>query len=171
MQWLQKLSMPTACHEDSGGTLLHIKVQDRRWNGLAFEVAAERACREALAACGMAWEEFEICLLACDDAKIVQLNETFRGARKATNVLSWPVSASGPKCPGMAESLGDIAISYDSCIRESKELKIDELSHATHLVVHGCLHLLGFGHDNDAEAEKMESLEREILATMQPNIS
>jgi len=62
--------------------------------------------------------------------------------------------------------LGNIAIAYDSCMRESREQGVDALAHATHLVLHGCMHLLGYGHENDAEAEIMERLERDILATL-----
>lgn len=159
-----------ACLEDSGGSLLQIEIKDQRWRRFAFEPAAEFACRDALAARGMAWEEFEIGLLACDDARIAELNGKFRGVRNPTNVLSWPVGSSAKKFPGLAASLGDIAISYDSCVRESLELEIDALAHVTHLVLHGCLHLLGYGHSDNAEAVIMESLEREILATMGLNI-
>ena len=157
--------MRTVCRADSGASLLQIAVQDQRWRRIAFEAASEQACREALATRGMAWEEFEIGLLACDDSRIAELNEAFRGVRNPTNVLSWPIDSSFPKIPGFAAQLGDIAIAYDSCIRESRESGVDALAHVTHLILHGCLHLLEFGHENDADAEIMENLEREILAS------
>ncbi|MCY4462089.1 MAG: rRNA maturation RNase YbeY [Albidovulum sp.] len=158
--------MPTACPEASGATLLRISVQDPRWSLIAFENAAEHACREALSASGMAWREFEIDVLACADSRMAALNEEFRGHCRPTNVLSWPVDSSIPEFPGMAAPLGNIAIAYDSCMRESREQGVDALAHATHLVLHGCMHLLGYGHENDAEAEIMERLERDILATL-----
>jgi probable rRNA maturation factor len=71
-----------------------------------------------------------------------------------------------PTAGVMAESLGDIAIAYETCAREAAEKKITMQAHVSHLIVHGCLHLLGFDHETDKDATVMEELEVQALATM-----
>ncbi|GHT00732.1 hypothetical protein FACS189421_13090 [Bacteroidia bacterium] len=120
----------------------------------------------------------EITINLTNDSEIRALNKKYRGMDKATNVLSFET--------GDAELLGDIFISFDTALREAQEkgirnkaqgiYKINQKSeirnqklfihHVTHLVVHGVLHLLGYDHLNDKDAEKMEALEVRILARM-----
>jgi probable rRNA maturation factor len=110
----------------------------------------------------------ELAVMLTDDDGIRTLNQNWRGIDKATNVLSFPAlqptGAVGPDdAPRM---LGDIAIAYQTTRREADEEQKPFDHHLSHLAVHGFLHLIGYDHENDGEAEAMESLEREILAQL-----
>jgi len=154
-----------------------IVIEDERWNGLALEDAAQKACAAALAHLGLEGD-YEVSLLGCDDARIAVLNADFRDRPRPTNVLSWPSEERGAEAdgdmpdlpgeglPGMPEELGDIAIAYETCLREAEEQGKPPADHITHLLVHGCLHLLGFDHIRPCDAELMERLEVEILAKL-----
>ena len=96
-----------------------------------------------------------------DDARIRELNRLWRGFDKPTNVLSFP---SPDTQPGPARILGDIAISYETAAREAAAEDKSFGDHIAHLSVHGFLHLLGYDHESDDDAEEMEGLERAILA-------
>ena len=96
-----------------------------------------------------------------DDARIRTLNKLWRGLDKPTNVLSFP---SPDTQPGPERSLGDIAISYETAAREAVAEDKSFADHMAHLSVHGFLHLLGYDHESDDDAEEMEGLERDILA-------
>ena len=120
---------------------------------------------------------YDISLLTCNDKRIAELNEDFRGKPQPTNVLSWPSDERGaaragemphlPRpTPPMPAELGDVAIAYDTCAREAGEAGKPLKDHALHLLVHGTLHLLGFDHERDADADLMEGLETEILAAL-----
>jgi probable rRNA maturation factor len=102
-------------------------------------------------------------VLLCDDATIATLNARWRGQERATNVLSFPAAPLTHLDTGSAP-LGDIAIAYETVTREAAEQGKAVADHLTHLVVHGFLHLLGYDHQMDGEAERMERLERDILA-------
>ena len=105
-----------------------------------------------------------VSLLFCSDAKIRQLNHDYRGMDKATNVLSFP-NANDAAMPDevRGEQLGDIAIAYETCVREADESGISMHDHVTHLFGHGVLHILGYDHEDDAAALEMEALEVKIL--------
>jgi probable rRNA maturation factor len=110
----------------------------------------------------------ELAVMLTDDDGIRTLNQNWRGIDKATNVLSFPAlqptGAVGPDdAPRM---LGDIAIAYQTTRREADEEQKPFDHHLSHLAVHGFLHLIGYDHESDGEAEAMESLEREILAQL-----
>jgi probable rRNA maturation factor len=96
-----------------------------------------------------------------DDERIQALNKLWRGFDKPTNVLSFP---SPDAQPGPASYIGDIAISYETAAREAVAEDKSLADHVAHLAVHGFLHLLGYDHESDADAEEMEGLERVILA-------
>jgi probable rRNA maturation factor len=96
-----------------------------------------------------------------DDAHIRALNKLWRGFDKPTNVLSFP---SPDTQPGPEWTLGDIAISYETAAREAVAEDKSFADHMAHLSVHGFLHLLGYDHESDDDAEEMEGLERDILA-------
>jgi probable rRNA maturation factor len=96
-----------------------------------------------------------------DDARIRELNKLWRGLDKPTNVLSFP---SPDTQPGPERTLGDIAISYETAAREAAAEDKSFADHMAHLSVHGFLHLLGYDHESDDDAEEMEGLERIILA-------
>ncbi len=140
-------------------------VEDERWQALDLPALAGRAAAAALAAAGLDPEACEIGLLAADDARIAALNAEWRGKAGPTNVLSWP-SADGPATPGEPRFLGDLALALDTCAAEAQAAGIAAPDHVTHLVVHGVLHLLGHDHEDDAEAEAMEALERKVLASL-----
>ena len=147
--------------------LVEAVVEDPRWEAAGVEAIAERAARAALAAAGRDPARHEIALLLGDDARIAALNAGFRGKAAPTNVLSWPAFDLGVPDPE-AEPLflGDLALAYETCAREAAAAGIALADHAAHLVVHGVLHLLGHDHEDDAEAEAMEALETNVLASM-----
>jgi probable rRNA maturation factor len=105
----------------------------------------------------------ELSVLLCDDKTITCLNGRWRGQEKPTNVLSFPAPLQGAT-PDENIPLGDIAIAYETLAREAEETGKTVLDHLSHLVVHGFLHLLGYDHHMDDEAERMERMERDILA-------
>ena len=110
----------------------------------------------------------ELAVMLTDDTGIRTLNRNWRGIDKPTNVLSFPalqpVGARGPDdAPPM---LGDIAIAYETMWREADEEAKPFEHHLSHLAVHGFLHLVGYDHENNDDAEAMEALEREVLAQL-----
>lgn len=107
----------------------------------------------------------EVSLVFTDDASIQDINAEWRGKDKPTNVLSFPAFPVKPgKMPG--PMLGDIIIALETVEREARELEKSFDDHLTHLMVHGFLHLLGYDHMNNDEAEIMEGLETRILAVL-----
>jgi probable rRNA maturation factor len=107
----------------------------------------------------------ELAVMLTDDAGIRTLNSNWRGIDKPTNVLSFPaLQPEGARKPGDApRMLGDIAIAYETTKREADVERKPLCHHLSHLAIHGFLHLIGYDHENDADAEEMESLETEIL--------
>ena len=110
----------------------------------------------------------ELAVMLTDDSGIRTLNSNWRGIDKPTNVLSFPaLQPDGNRKPGDApRMLGDIAIAYETMRREADEEGKPFDHHLSHLAVHGFLHLIGYDHENDADADEMESLETEILAQL-----
>ena len=107
--------------------------------------------------------EGELCIRLVDEAESEELNSTYRGKDKPTNVLSFPCDLP----PGFpANVLGDLAICAAVVERESIEQSKHLDHHWAHMVIHGVLHLIGFDHINDEDAEVMESLERDLLAQL-----
>lgn len=144
---------------------------DTDWSALASR-AADAALREtphgdlaANPAC------VEISVKLSDDAEIQTLNAAYRHKDKPTNVLSFPMIQ-----PDLLDAvdigddgetlLGDIILAHETCAREAQEKGISLADHATHLVIHGTLHLVGYDHENDAEAEAMEAIETRALASL-----
>ncbi len=156
--------------------LTEVMITDPRWDALELEALAETACLVALEISGVNPEGFEVSVMGCGDARIAELNAEFRGKPAPTNVLSWPAfdlaaGAAGclptlPKADFPPESIGDIAIAFDTCQREAAEKNVKFNDHVTHLVLHGCLHLLGYDHENDPDATIMEDLEIKALAKL-----
>lgn len=107
--------------------------------------------------------EGELCIRVVTPAESQTLNHTYRGKDKPTNVLSFPFEV--PEGIPL-QLLGDLVICADIVKQEAEEQKKALFDHWAHMVVHGCLHLIGFDHINDAEAEEMESLEKKILASI-----
>jgi len=117
---------------------------------------------------------YELTILLTDDAEIRDLNRTWRQKDQPTNVLSFPAAdGSAEAAPldaatlhGGGTPLGDIVIAFETTLAEANDRNISLTDHVSHLVVHGTLHVLGFDHLNDADAEEMEDLERRALATL-----
>lgn len=107
----------------------------------------------------------EVSLVFTSDAEIRGINAEWRSQDKPTNVLSFPAFPLTPgKMPG--PMLGDIIFAEETLTREAGELGKSFDDHLTHLMVHGFLHLFGYDHIEDEEAEKMEGLETRILAEL-----
>jgi probable rRNA maturation factor len=144
---------------------VEILIESEAWKMLP---EAEAVARRAIAIAATSKPEIrrsncEVCLLLCDDKTIAGLNERWRGQNKPTNVLSFP-SPPAQNMAGQKTQLGDIAIAYETLVREAAANGTAVPGHLSHLVVHGFLHLLGYDHHMDDEAERMERLERDILA-------
>lgn len=146
-----------------------ILIEDERWANLALEKLVPQCLDALVREIPIEPDTYEFALLAADDAKLFDLNNTHRGIEKPTNVLSWPSEDLAPEIDGKIPNpptdseLGDIAISYDTCAREASEQNKSLRDHATHLIVHGTLHLLGYDHDTDANAALMERTEIKTL--------
>ncbi len=151
--------------------LVETVIEDARWEAVNLAVLAERGCRATLKALKLNGN-FEIVVMGADDTRIAALNADFRGKPQPTNVLSWPSAERGAATEGATPSapepgeLGDIALAYETCVTEADAAGKSLPDHAMHLVVHGCLHLLGYDHVRDGDATLMEGLETEILASL-----
>jgi probable rRNA maturation factor len=141
-----------------------------------WEALGQKAVTAALAV--TPWASFitasfdtEISIRLTDDDEVRTLNATYRQKDKATNVLSFPM-VQRDLLDGIDNSddgevlLGDIILARGVCEAEAAEKGVTADVHATHLIVHGTLHLMGYDHLGDEEAEAMEDLERAALATL-----
>lgn len=150
--------------------MIDLNIEDIRWTAHDLAGLAETGIRAALDITGFDTKLFEVSVLGCDDTRIVALNADFRDKPTPTNVLSWPAFDLTPPATSVAsftpESLGDIAISFDTCTREAATGNKNFNHHVTHLMLHGCLHLLGYDHENDTDAAIMEGLEVKALAKL-----
>jgi probable rRNA maturation factor len=144
--------------------LIDVEIEDPAWTAALAEVqalvraAAEAALRVAEQDPPPEGEHLGLVVLLTDDATVRDLNARFRGKDAATNVLSFP-AAENPE-----GHLGDVALAYGVCAREAVDQGKPLGHHLQHLVAHGVLHLLGYDHMSDDEAEAMEGLERVVLA-------
>ncbi len=147
------------------GLTVDVLAESPQWDAEPdAEATVRRAIMQVAAVEGAVDPTAEVSVLLCDDAVIAALNARWRGRDEPTNVLSFP--APPPSDPAAPVHLGDIAIAYETVIREAQEQGIPVTWHLAHLAVHGFLHLLGYDHATDGEAERMEQLEREILASL-----
>lgn len=148
----------------SAAPVMDVIVESTLWESLPeAEALAERAALAAVAASGVViMDGAEMSLMLTDDAAIRKLNQTWRDKDKPTNVLSWP--AADPDDLARSPHCGDIAVAYETLAREAAEEGKTVGDHFSHLVVHGVLHLLGYDHETDDEADEMEQLETDILA-------
>jgi len=138
---------------------LDVVTEDNRWTSALSDAQgmAERAITAGFAQSGFS-EPVSICVLLTTDAQIQTLNQSYRGKDKPTNVLSFPAEET-PSIPGEPRALGDIALAFETLDREAKEANRELSDHFLHLIVHASLHLIGYSHDEDEEAERMEALE------------
>ncbi|KQZ32152.1 rRNA maturation RNase YbeY [Mesorhizobium sp. Root552] len=126
----------------------------------------ERAAGATFAEIGAAWSgTSELSVVFSNDDSIRELNAGWRGKDKPTNVLSFPAFpiSGGGSLPPM---LGDIVLAAETVSREAELEQKSIENHISHLVIHGLLHLLGYDHETDAEAEEMEAAERAALARL-----
>jgi probable rRNA maturation factor len=144
---------------------IDILVESPLWSGLAdIESCVRRAVAAALPP---EREDCELAVVLTDDRSMRALNARFRGSDAATNVLSFPALASPePSAEGRRAEptfLGDIVIAFETAKAEAAAEGKEFGHHIAHLLVHGVLHLLGYDHHSDTEAEAMEARERAIL--------
>jgi len=139
--------------------MIDVDVEDEAWSSALPDVEAvvERAAQGALDALPQAKRGGAVAILLADDAAVADLNARFRGKPNATNVLSFPAAMSA------YPHLGDVALAYGVCVGEADAQGKTLADHVSHLVVHGVLHLLGYDHETEADAEVMEQMECEIL--------
>ncbi len=144
--------------------LIDIEIEDDGWLDVLPEAqdVVEAGVAAALAAVEIDGQA-DVVVLLCNDAEMRELNREYRKKDKATNVLSFP-APKAMRVKGVLEHLGDVALGLETCVREAEEQGKTLKNHVMHLSVHGTLHLLGYDHMTDEEAEEMESLERDILA-------
>ena len=157
--------------------MLDVAVQGEGWPEGDWEALASKASTAALSQSPYGeWlalpTTIEIAVRLTSDDEVQTLNHQYRQKDKPTNVLSFPMIQ-----PDLLESvaqnsddgeviLGDIVLAHGVCEREAEERGISVADHAAHLIVHGTLHLLGYDHQGDAEAEAMEEMERAALADL-----
>jgi probable rRNA maturation factor len=133
------------------------------WPREIADAALKQAARAAIkSAPALSPGTYEVTLLLTDDAEMRALNRTWRGKDAPTNVLSFP-AGDAIAAPGL---LGDVVLAYETTAAEARAQGIALEDHVAHLVVHGVLHLIGFDHLREAEAERMEAVERSALASL-----
>ncbi len=151
--------------------------EDNDWpDDVNWEALAEKAVRAAFAQ--TPYDELtrrvvtiEVSVKLTDDAEVQILNRDYRQKDAPTNVLSFPMVPMDlletlTNSDDGEVLLGDIILAWETCQREALEKGISVTDHATHLIVHGTLHLLGYDHMIDVEADAMESMETLALATL-----
>jgi len=151
--------MPSAAQRARPAPAIDIVVESPLWRDAPSAAAVlRRAIGEAAEMTGTVGAK-ELAVMLCDDAAMRELNGRWRGRPEPTNVLSF-AAAHG------SETLGDIAIAYETTAREAASDGKPFADHLAHLAVHGFLHLLGYDHQAEAEAAAMERLEVAILARL-----
>lgn len=141
---------------------IDIRIESPLWD--ARPLAGKTVRNSVLAAAAaLSTAGGEVSIVLTDDSAIRLLNRDWRGIDRPTNVLSFP--ASGPGGDD-ARLLGDIVIAFETLERECADENRDFLHHLAHLAVHGFLHLNGYDHETDAQAEAMEGLESRIMTRL-----
>ena len=155
--------------------MIHVELsREEPWPTADWETLTSRAARAAAEATphgelATTPAAVEISVRLASDDEVRQLNAQYRGKDKATNVLSFPMIQ-----PDLLDTvtrnsddgevlLGDIVLAHGVCAAEAADKRVGLDDHVTHLVVHGTLHLLGYDHQGDSEAEQMEAIERDVL--------
>lgn len=144
---------------------IDILVEADGWAALPDAEALVRRAVAAALAEGAELEEdatFEVSVTLTDDARIRRINKDWRDKDKPTNVLSFPAAEVPDGVTPVP--LGDIIVAFETVAAEALDEDKALADHFTHLIVHGTLHLVGFDHEDEEEAEEMEDTERHILA-------
>ncbi len=148
---------------------IDVSIESEHWNGAIVDIEQYTHGVVASALSGFLdkTEHADISIVLADDSFVQNLNKIYRHKDRPTNVLSFPQTELDEIKNGMPMcSLGDIIIAFETIKRESQEQKKTIQHHFTHMLVHGCLHLLHFDHETDEDAEVMERREIEILKTL-----
>ncbi|MGB3318178.1 MAG: rRNA maturation RNase YbeY [Sphingopyxis granuli] len=141
------------------------------WDARAAEAVAAALALTPWAGLADAAPLVEVAVRLTDDAEVQALNRDFRGKDRPTNVLSFP-QVQADLLDTLSNSddgeilLGDIVLARETCVREAAEKAVPIADHATHLIVHGTLHLVGYDHLDDPAADAMEALEVKALASL-----
>jgi len=139
-----------------------------RWDELAHSAATAAIAESAFPQLADGPRAVEISLRLAGDDEVRLLNAQWRGKDKATNVLSFPMAEGAELADAAAEGpelmLGDIILAHGVCGREAEAKAVPIERHAAHLMVHGTLHLLGYDHQDEAQAADMEAREVRALA-------
>ena len=140
------------------------------WDRLVRDAAEAAIAESAFPQLTAGTRPVELSVRLTSDSEVQALNSAWRGKDKPTNVLSFPqvepeeLADVAPEGPDLM--LGDLVLAHGTCAREAEEKAIPLADHAAHLVVHGTLHLLGYDHGDDDEAEAMEQREVRALARL-----
>jgi len=157
---------------------IEVIIDHQGWENEGLDLLAMQTYDNVMGYFGYDPELYEVSLLACNDARISVLNQKFRSQETATNVLSWPSLERVPTIAGEMpdaldptrdDFLGDIALAYETCRAEAQSSAKPVSDYISHLLIHGILHLMGFNHEDDADATVMEGIETEILSKMGVN--
>ena len=164
--------------------IAQVIMEDERWQTCDLPALANRAFAPVFKGHSLNPNLWSVGVLGCDDTRITALNATFRDKPKPTNVLSWPTFALTPaqagQIPansGFEDSLGDIALAYETVLGETQNnnnsktppIKMSFNDYVCYLLIHGCLHLLGYDHETSEDAAAMHHREKEYLAVLQIN--
>ncbi len=158
---------------------ININFKEKKWSNINLKKISKKAFKSTfkILAYSKIYKFVEVSILACNDKQIKHYNKIFRNYNKSTNVLSWPrshkidyrnildrkdISFLISQTEGTLD-IGDIAISYDKCLKESKELDIYFENYIIHMFIHSCLHLLGFDHQKKSEFKIMKEIEIKSL--------
>jgi probable rRNA maturation factor len=140
------------------------------WVAIARSAVSAAISESAFPELGQGERTVELSIRLAQDDEVHALNAQWRGKDKATNVLSFPMAEADDlddaHVPGPAFMLGDIILAHGVCTREAADQEIAIHAHATHLLVHGTLHLLGYDHMDDDNAADMEARETRALARL-----
>jgi len=139
--------------------MIEVVVEEPAWR-ISEPDVEDLARSAAAAALAREGKRASVVILLADDDRLAALNAAFRGKTGPTNVLSFPAADFGDG------RLGDVALAYGVCLREASAQGKTLADHLRHLAAHGVLHLLGYDHETETEAEAMEAREREILAAL-----
>jgi len=140
--------------------LLNFILLDERWKKLvpSWQEEASLALEKTVTFLEKDFSKKEVSIVLTDDKHVQDLNKTFRHWDKPTNVLSFPSEEES--------ELGDIILAYETVRQEALEASLSPLHHMIHLIIHGFLHLLGYDHEKEEDAHKMETLEIQILQSL-----
>ena len=156
---------------------ISVNYNDYRWKRFDLTSKVRLLVSKSVQIHQIRLSDFSLSVLACGDAKIKELNKKYRKKNKATNVLAWPAM----RCFFYLDQdyhsynknnclfLGDIAISYERCLREASSQNINVNIYCYKLLAHAILHLLGYDHDISVKTSRMQLMETRVLNSFLTN--